>query len=183
MTTKDEIQSLRRRLLGELSTHKTAIQKISDALEALKTVEHLLENDQQIVIPGTGDYANLGPGELVLTIIEGQDREWTIPEILKEARRGGKNLDVYKSAYSVFYTALHRLVGKGSLDIRKSKPGERKGTYYRARIEQQEESGSEAESSEVTKEVSGGVSKPVYEGDLKSPGDSPHVGSNPTAPT
>jgi hypothetical protein len=152
MTAKDDITGLRRRLLGELSSHEAAIQKIKDALEALKTVESLLDDDQQIIIPGTGSYIELGPEELMLTIIESQDREWTIPEILKEARRGGKNLKQYKSSYSVFYTALHRLVGKSKVDVRKAEPGEKKGTYYRARKVEQNESGSEAETSEATQE-------------------------------
>ena len=148
MTTKDEIVSLRRRLQGELSTHEATIQKIKDALGALKTVESLLENDQQTIIPGTGPYSDLGPEDLMLTIVGSQDREWTIPEILNEAKRGGKDIGAYKVPYAVFYTALTRLAGKDKISIRKGGSGKGKNNYYRFGTKPQIEGGSESEEPE-----------------------------------
>ena len=150
MTTKDEIENIRRRLMGELAKHQEAIQQIKGALDALNLVGGLLESELQVNLPGAGPYANLGPEELALRIIGSEDREWSISQIIKEAEMGGKNLANYKSAYPVFYTALTRLVKKGeAMMLRRDniEPGEKWGTYFRRVHSTQREGDPEVEDS------------------------------------
>jgi hypothetical protein len=142
MTAKNELINIRRQLQNDLANHKKAVARIEGALKALDTVEELLTDERQTSMPGAGPYSDLGPEELALKIVHIDNRAWSIPEIIKEAERGGKDLSGYKSVYPVFYTALRRLVDKGEIKMMqrtKRESGEQKVIFFRGLDNHREE--------------------------------------------
>ncbi len=79
MESHQDLTSLREDLEKELGFHEAEVKRLNKALEALGTVEiYLQKTPSQSMIPGAGDYADLGPSELVLAIVNSQDKSWTM---------------------------------------------------------------------------------------------------------
>jgi len=122
MESKQELSNIRIKLQNEMDFHKKEMNRISEALKALDTVESLLgQNGRQITMPEASPYEHLGPDELVLTVLNSSGREWTMKEILAEAEQGGKNLSKWSNPYNVLYVAAKRLVQKGQIQAIRDK--------------------------------------------------------------
>jgi len=125
MESQQELEKLRVKLQDQLDFHKSEVNRLTQALSALETVEGLLGQDgRQETIPGTDPYSELGPDELVASIVNSSSREWTMKAIMKEAEKGGKELDRWTAPYNVLFVAAKRLVAQDK--IQKLKKGKGK---------------------------------------------------------
>lgn len=136
-TPREVLEIIVKSLNEQLHRAEAEVQKLREALKSIKDIKRVLTisvsvGGHQAVMPGLGPLSDLGPEDLVMHIVDSEERHWSIPEIIQKATNGGKDTTKYTNVYSVFYSAAKRLAGKGQLEMVKlngRKPGEKKGVY------------------------------------------------------
>ena len=111
-------EEYKEKLKSEIAKREKEIVKLKNAIKGIYALEQIVARGEDATsrLSGVGPYVDLGPGKIASSVLSEGKRNWTVAEVIKAAADGGKDVISYSNTYSVFFTALSRLAGKGEAE-------------------------------------------------------------------
>jgi hypothetical protein len=131
MNSLHDLDDLEMQLERDLELVKTEVERISRELKSVQEVKRLLSRTtNEAKTPEVRLYRNMGPTEIVLSVVNSPERRWSIADITKAARAGGKDINRWPKPDNVIRGAADRQVKKGVLLSVKDSPEKGAPVFY-----------------------------------------------------
>jgi hypothetical protein len=118
MDSRNDLDGLEMQLERDLGMLKGEVERVSRELKTVQEAKKLLSRMAgQQKTPEMRIYRNMGPTEIVLRVVNSPEGRWSIADIMKAARAGGKDISKWPKPDNVLRGAADRQVKKGVLRI------------------------------------------------------------------